>query len=147
MFFKIVIDREFAETLERLIKGEFYELSQVLSLFQREGRFIDFLLEDVGSYQDAQVGAVARTVHQGCQKVVKEYMTIEPVKNEKEGSQISVEEGFDASTIRLVGNVKGNPPFKGTLAHHGWRIAASKIPPLPKGHDHSVIVPAEVEIQ
>jgi hypothetical protein len=143
---QLLFNKTFYKGVERFKQGEYYELSQILSLLQREGRFIDFLMEDISSYQDAQIGAVARTIHQGCQKVLKEYIAIEPVKGEKEGSQVTVEEGFDASAIRLVGNVKGNPPFKGTLAHHGWKVASAKIPPLPGGHDPSIIAPAEVEM-
>ena len=32
-----------------------------------------------------------------------------------------VPRGFDPSEIRLIGEAKGEPPFKGTLRHHGWR--------------------------
>jgi hypothetical protein len=65
---------------------------------------------------------------------------------EAEGTTVNVEKGFDASRIRLTGNVTGDPPFKGKLAHHGWKVASARIPPLPKGHDPSIILPAEVEI-
>ena len=38
---------------------------QLLALLQREGRLVDFLREDLGSYSDAQIGAAARDVHAG----------------------------------------------------------------------------------
>lgn len=146
LFFHIWKDKEFRDNVERLKSGVFYELPQILALFQREGRFIDFLLEDIGVYQDAQIGSVARSVHQGCQRVFREYITVEPILKEKEGSEVTVPEGFDPQAVRIVGNVKGTPPFRGTLAHHGWKLSAAKIPSIPKSHDHSIIAPAEVEI-
>src|SRR5258706_10952915 len=41
---------------------------QLLALLQREGRFVDFLEEDVTSFSDADIGAAARVVHGGCRK-------------------------------------------------------------------------------
>src|SRR4051812_9320358 len=38
----------------------------ILSMLQREGRLIDFLQEDVAAFSDAEVGAAARVVHEGC---------------------------------------------------------------------------------
>src|SRR4051812_9875585 len=40
--------------------------AQMLALLQRDGRLIDFLMEDVAPYADAQVGAAVRSVHAGC---------------------------------------------------------------------------------
>jgi hypothetical protein len=147
IFIRAIRDRHFAESLDKLEQGGFYEPSQILALFQRNGRFIDFIKEDIASFSDAQIGAVARSVHQGCDKVLKEYLILEPVLGEPEGKEITVEKGFDPSKVRLVGNVHGDPPFKGSLTHHGWKIGEVKIPPLPEGHDPSVIDPAEVEIR
>jgi len=145
-FFRIIKDNEFARMFEKLDKGGLCEPASILALLQRQGRFIDFIQEDISGYGDAQIGGVARTIHQGCNKILKEYITIEPVVKEEEGASITVPEGFDASTIKLVGNVTGNPPFKGTVAHHGWKILNSRIPAVPKGHDPSIIIAAEVEI-
>ena len=35
---------------------------QILALLQREGRLLDFLMEEIDSYKDAQIGAVFRSV-------------------------------------------------------------------------------------
>ncbi len=35
--------------------------------------------------------------------------------------------------IRLTGNVVGEPPFNGTLRHHGWRVREVKLPELVRG--------------
>jgi len=88
---------------------------QILGLLQREGRFIDFVEEDMGSFSDAQIGAAARIVHTGCRKAIREHMKIGVVETEKEGTKITLEEGFDAQRIRVVGNVVGDPPFTGIL--------------------------------
>ena len=39
---------------------------QILAALQREGRLIDFLEEDLSAYEDAQIGAAVRNIHQGC---------------------------------------------------------------------------------
>jgi len=119
---------------------------QLLSLLQREGRFIDFLEEDVSSFSDAQIGAAARVVHDGCRKALREHVPIEPVRSEDEGTKIKLEKGFDAARVRLTGNVTGEPPFTGTLAHRGWKAAEVKLPKMTEGHDATILAPAEVEV-
>jgi hypothetical protein len=119
---------------------------QMLGLLQQEGRFLDFIEEDIAAFSDADIGAAARLVHEGCHKALGQYLTIEPVRTEEEGSRISLESGFDASSIRLTGNVVGQPPFTGTLAHRGWRATGAKLPKLAEGHDVNVLAPAEVEL-
>lgn len=119
---------------------------QLLGIMQREGRFIDFLQEDVGSFSDAQVGAAARVVHAGCKRALADYVVLEPVRREAEGAPVVLDRGFDAERTRLTGNVVGEPPFKGKLTHHGWQVATIKLPTLANGHDPKVIAPAEVEL-
>jgi hypothetical protein len=113
---------------------------------QQEGRFVDFLEEDVSAYSDADIGAAARVVHEGCRKALREHIRFEPVRSEPEGSRLTLEQGFDASSVRLAGNVVGQPPFTGTLVHRGWRAEEVKLPRLAQGHDVSVLAPAEVEL-
>src|SRR5690349_12560463 len=45
------------------------EIVAFFALLQEKGRFVDFLMDDVTAYDDAQVGAAARVVHQGCREV------------------------------------------------------------------------------
>ncbi len=127
-------------------KPDFTSAVQVLAILQREGRFIDFLQEDVASYADADIGAAARLVHEGCRKALRDYFVLQPVRGESEGAPVTLESGFDPSRVRLTGNVVGSPPFRGRLAHHGWQAAEIKLPPLPDGHDPKVVAPAEVEL-
>ncbi len=120
--------------------------ARLLAVLQREGRLVDFLMEDVKEFDDAQVGAAARGVHSGCKKALEEFFELEPVNDDEEGSDVEVEEGFDASAVRLVGNVQGDPPFKGTLAHHGWKAKKVTLPELPESMDPMIVAPAEVEV-
>ena len=119
---------------------------RLLALLQREGRLIDFLLEDIQSYSDADVAAAVRDIHRQCQSTLKEHLVLQPVLSQPERAQVEVPSGFDPSAIRLLGNVTGQPPFKGTLQHHGWRVKEIKLAPLPEGQDEFVLMPAEVEL-
>ncbi len=119
---------------------------QLLALLQREARLIDFAREDLGSYADAQIGAAARVVHEGCAKVLREHFDIVPVRDEPEGSRITLPTGFDAAAVRLTGNVVGQAPFSGSLSHRGWRVADVRLPQLAERHDTRVLAPAEVEL-
>ena len=119
---------------------------QLLALLQQEGRFVDFLEENVTAYSDAEIGGAARVEHEGCRKVVRDYLQIEPVRTEAEGARLTLAAGFDPSAVRLTGNVVGQPPFTGTLMHRGWRVARITLPKLAEGHDVRVLAPAEVEL-
>ena len=118
----------------------------VLAMLQREGRLIDFLQEEVAPFSDSDVGAAARIVHEGCRKVVRQYLTLDPVLKEDEGASVTVPAGFDAERIRLTGNVAGAGPFKGVVKHHGWVAREVKLPTLAESLDPRVISPAEVEL-
>jgi hypothetical protein len=118
----------------------------VLAMLQREGRLIDFLKEDMAAFSDAEIGAAARVVHAGCRKVFAQYFDIEPALKEAEGAAIQVPAGFDAQRIRLTGNVAGQPPFRGTLKHHGWVAAAVRLPGVSETLDPRVLAAAEVEL-
>ena len=119
---------------------------QLLALLQRDARLIDFVGEDLGSYPDAQIGAAARLVHEGCAKVLREHFSIVPVRDEAEGGRVTLQAGFDAAAVRLTGNVVGQPPFTGSLRHRGWRVTEVRLPKLAEGHDAQVVAPAEVEL-
>ena len=119
---------------------------QLLGLLQRDARFIDFVEEDVAGYSDADIGAAARVVHGGCRTVLREHFTIRPVREEAEGSRVTLPEGFDATAVRLTGNVVGKAPFTGSLSHRGWRVQDVRLPKLAASHDTSIIAAAEVEL-
>jgi hypothetical protein len=118
----------------------------LLSLLQREGRLVDFLREGLDDYSDADIGAAVRDIHRGCRKVMEEHFVMEAVMPGEEEAKVVVPVGFDPGEVRLVGKVTGQPPFNGTLRHHGWRVLEVKLPALTEGVDRRVVAPAEVEI-
>lgn len=118
---------------------------QMLALLQRDGRLIDFLMEDLSPYSDAQIGAAVRDVHAGSRKALERYVSLEPVIDDEEGRPVTIDQGTDPARVRVVGNVAGAPPFTGTLRHRGWDATRVELPPL--GHaGRSVVAPAEVEV-
>jgi len=119
---------------------------QMLALMQRDGRLIDFLMEDITTYADAQIGAAVRDVHAGCRGVLNRYVNLEPILAGKEGEPTSVSRDLDPASVRLVGNVTGRPPFPGTLLHHGWRVTRIELPPLAVSSGRSIVAQAEVEV-
>ncbi|HEX7931643.1 MAG TPA: DUF2760 domain-containing protein [Paraburkholderia sp.] len=119
---------------------------QLLGLLQRDARFIDFVEEDIKHFSDADIGAAARLVHEGCRATLREHFTIRPVREEAEGSRVTLQEGFDASAVRLTGNVVGKAPFSGSISHRGWRVDEVRLPKLAQSHNAKVIAPAEVEL-
>lgn len=164
---KLLFDGAFAARVQRLLRGQAeapppavaaptpppvreahdaVSALQLLSIMQREGRFIDFLQEDVAQFSDAEIGAAARVVHEGCKRGLAEYLILEPVRSEEEGAPVVLERGFDASRTRVTGNVVGEPPLRGRLAHHGWQVKQIQLPTLAVGHDPKVVAPAEVEL-
>ena len=118
---------------------------RLLGLLQREARLLDFLMENLSAYDDQQIGASVRDIQVKSQGIIKKHLTLEPVLAQEEGSRVTVPAGFDPSSMRLVGNVSGQPPFHGTLQHAGWRVKAVNLP-QPEGQDEFVLMPAEVEL-
>lgn len=118
----------------------------LLTVFQRDGRFVDFISEDLTRYEDVQIGAAVRDIHDGCKTAMKKYVSLKPVIDSGEGEDVVIEEGFNPSAVKLTGNVTGQPPFKGVLRHRGWQVAKLERPKLSGGEASQVIAPAEVEI-
>jgi len=118
---------------------------RLLGLLQEQGRLVDFLEEDLAPYPDDQIGGAVRAIHEGCRKALHAQFALEPVLRGAEGEDVTVDAGFDAAAVRLVGNVAGAPPFRGVLRHGGWRVTSASLPER-QGIDPRVIAPAEVEI-
>jgi hypothetical protein len=126
-----------ADTMDRAV--------QLLALLQRDGRLVDFLMEEVAAYSDAQIGSAVRDVHTGCRRALARYVTLEPILDGREGETTTIAE-VNPATVRLVGNVTGQPPFRGTLLHRGWRTTRVDLPPLGADATRSVVAQAEVEV-
>ena len=167
-FFRALFDREFAATYDQwrqrqrdvtarpapvpepVASGPKPGRSEALTLLaalQREARLVDFLQEELTGYDDAQIGASVRDIHRDCAAAIERMFALQPLREQAEGSPLEIAAGFDPAQVKLVGNVTGQPPFRGTLAHPGWRATRCEIPAWI-GHETAaqVIAPAEVEI-
>jgi hypothetical protein len=125
------------------------EIVHFLAMLQEKGRLVDFLMDDINVYSDAQVGAAARVVHAGCASVLQEHFRINPVCTEEEGSTVQVPAGYSADEYRLVGKIAGPAPFSGVLVHRGWKTDMVKLPQLLRSVADQLpaIAPAEVEVK
>jgi hypothetical protein len=149
-FWKSLTEPDFAGRVEALFRpAPSGPDLRVLAVLQRDGRLVDFLLEDIDAYADEQVGAAVRDIHRGCRKALRDYLAIEPILPGAEESEVTVGADFDPATIRLLGNVAGTPPFRGVLKHHGWRVKEARLPSLPATRDDRspILAPAEVELR
>lgn len=118
---------------------------QILYLFQKEGRLIDLLSEDISELDDETLGGAIRPIHEGCRKLLEERLILERVLNEDEGSEITLDE-IDPESIKLSGRVPAKGPYKGELIHRGWRLKECNLPELVDGWKGNVVAPAEIEI-
>ncbi len=173
-FFAVLFDRDKAERIAPVLSGESQLLLEtekqpekiappkpeklaaakpgqseaitLLAALQREARFLDFLMEKLDGYDDAQVGAAARSVHDECAAVVERFFEVRPLRTEDEMSQITVETP-DAAREQLVGDVRGEPPYTGRLTHHGWIANRCELPKWSgKPESALVVAPAEIEL-
>jgi hypothetical protein len=118
----------------------------LLAILQREGRMIDFLEQDIVAFSDTDVGAAARVVHAGCRRALRQHLTLAPLRPEAEGQRVQLASGFDAQSVKLVGNVQGNGPFHGVVKHPGWRATEVRLPTRVGDSDPSILAPAEIEV-
>ncbi|MGH7201754.1 MAG: DUF2760 domain-containing protein [Planctomycetaceae bacterium] len=120
----------------------------LLAALQREARFIDFIREPIGQYDDAQIGAAARDVHRECAAVIDRMFALKPVRDEQEGAAIELPADCDANRYRLTGNVTDRSPIRGRLVHHGWEVSRIELPQWSgSGQAIHVIAPAEIELK
>ena len=118
---------------------------QILAILQRDSRLLDFLMEDIASYSDDQIGAAVRELHDQCRDSITRYVTLEPVIDGVEGT-FAKAPSSDPAVVKFVGNVPAKPPSGGLLRHKGWRAAKIELPSAGR-QDASIIAPAEIEIE
>jgi hypothetical protein len=118
---------------------------QLLSLLQRDARLLDFLMEDISAYPDAQVGAAVREVQANARKTLLQYLQVEPVVDGAEDQPVALP-SVEPDEVKLVGRGASTAPVQGTLRHRGWRSANVSLPALPRESARRIIAPAEVEI-
>jgi hypothetical protein len=119
---------------------------QLLAILQRDSRLVDFVMEDITSYSDDQVGAAVRELHDQCRDSIARYVTLQPVIDGVEGTPVKAPSS-DPNLVKFVGNVPATPPPGGTLRHKGWRAAKVELPALAAKQDANIIAPAEIEIE
>lgn len=170
VFFRVLFDAALAEHVRPLLAGEAAPPSaapttpaavakpskkaparndalNLLAMLQREARLVDFIQEPITDYSDAQIGAAVRDVHRDTAAVIKRVFGLAPIRDDAEGSTIELAGDFDAARFRLAGQVPGQPPFRGTLAHHGWQATQCVLPEWTGAESAAlVIAPAVVEL-
>jgi hypothetical protein len=119
---------------------------QILGIMQRDSRLLDFLMEDLTSYSDDQIGAAVRELHDQCRDAVSRYVTLQPVIDGVEGT-FTQAPSKDPNIVKFVGNVPAKPPAGGTLRHKGWRAVKVDLPALAARQDASILAPAEIEVE
>ncbi len=120
---------------------------QMLGIMQRDSRLVDFLMEDISGYDDEQVGAAVRQLHDQCRDSLRRYVHLAPVIDGVEGTFTSLTSVSlrDPALVKFIGNVPADTPKGGTLRHKGWRAEKIDLPQPPRGS--GVIAPAEIEIE
>jgi hypothetical protein len=120
---------------------------QMLSILQRDARLIDFLMEDISAYEDDQVGAAVRSLHQQSRDALGRYVTLSPVIDAVEGTRTQVAK-MDAASVKLIGNVPASgKASQGILRHKGWRVEKVDLPKIASSAETKVLAPAEIEIE
>ena len=119
---------------------------QLLALFQRDGRLVDFLFEDIAAYGDAQIGAAVREVHASCRRVIDRYLPIEPILADLEGQTTRWAPPWtpprsSSSATWASRRATSAPCATAAGASAGWRCRR-----LAASAARQVVTPAEVEI-
>lgn len=171
-FFKLLFDRELSDSFEEMLSNpgssEPKKISQpsnaapdktpppqpkrseaisLLSALQREARFVDLVSESLADYSDEQIGSAAREVLEESGKVIQRMFALQPATTTADGDSMTTPSQFDPAEFRLTGNVAGEPPFSGTVAHHGWKATKCDVPKWNGTQEAAMIVaPVELEI-
>ena len=116
----------------------------MLALLQRDARLVDFLMEDISPYTDAQVGAAIRDVQAQARESLTRYLRLVPVLDGVEG-EFTPAANLGPAEVKFVGNVPpdGKAPG-GLLRHKGWKAQTVDLPAAAPG---AMIAPAELEIE
>jgi hypothetical protein len=168
VFFRTLFNAGFRQQVERLVQGlpappraepevrkphepqrpPRSEALTLLAALQREARFVDFVMEPIASYSDAQIGAAVRDIHRDSAALLQRMFGVQPLVTDAEGAAIEVAPGFDAARYSLTGAVSGPPPHLGVLAHHGWQATRCELPTWTGSDEASLVVaPAVVELK
>jgi hypothetical protein len=124
------------------------EAISLLASLQREARLVDLIEEPLDSYTDEQIGGAARNVLKDARAVLDRCLGLRPLASDEEGAGVTVPVGYDPGRYRLTGNVEGNGPFPGRLAHRGWLATKVNVPTWTGSKEAAMVVaPEEVEVE
>lgn len=119
------------------------EALTLLSVLQREARFIDLVQESLDGYSDAQVGAAARDVLKQSKKALQRMFDIQPLSEASEGTSISLPANASPTRWKINGSADRS---NFSVVHPGWIAKASQVPVWTgENNDKFVIAPIEVE--
>jgi len=120
---------------------------QMLGILQRDSRLLDFMMEDISAFEDDQIGAAVRNLHDQCRDSLNRYVRLAPVIDGVEGTFTKIDSN-DPNTVKLLGNVPASGKAAGgMLRHKGWRADSIDLPPLAASQNAAIIAPAEIEIE
>lgn len=119
---------------------------QLLAILQRDSRLLDFLMEDIAAYEDDQVVAAVRSLHDQARDSLSRYLSLQPVIDGVEGAYTRPATS-DPVAVKFIGNLPAGKPEGGVLRHKGWRAAKVDLPALNPKQDATIIAPAEIEIE
>jgi hypothetical protein len=114
--------------------------AELLTALQRGGFLLDFLTEDISRYSDADVGATTRDIQRVCGGALRELVGLESILPGQENDVITIDGDYDPAALRLTGNARNGPPYRGIIRHAGWR--ATRL-----GNGATILWPAELEVQ
>ncbi len=115
----------------------------LLSVLQREARFIDLVQESLDGYSDAQVGAAARDVLKQSKKSLQRMFDIQPLSDASEGATISLPTNASPTRWKINGS---SDRSNMVIVHPGWVAKAAQVPVWTgENEDKLVIAPIEVE--
>ena len=130
-----------AKEEKKFTEGALY----TLVLLQREGRFVDFIKENIEAFEDSQIGAAVRQIHAGCRKVIDDNFNVKALFDKPEGEKVSLGDDFDPGEVKMSGNVPEKAPYNGELKHKGWKSDKVKLPKRTDKVNVKVVCPAEIE--
>lgn len=151
-------EAQLAELVKKQSSAESSENSQAdviafLGLLQKQGRFLDFVMNDITKYSNEQVSTASRIVHQGCSKVLSEYFDIQPIFEGMEGSSVDLTKTDNRKIYKIIGKKQDDnkeESFSSAyLLHKGWQTLSINLPKRINSEypDLKVIAPAELEIR
>lgn len=125
---------------------------QILGILQRDARLLDFLMEDIATYSDDQIGSAVRNVHAQSRESLAKYVKLAPVIDGVEGTFTKPESAGavarEPGAIKFIGNLPAQgKPAGGTLRHKGWRADSVSLPAVSPKQPVSILAPAELEVE